>query len=608
MLEIRDLTIHATDQAQIRPLVDALCLRIPAGQTFALVGESGCGKSLTALSILRLLPAGVVRVSGDIVVDGENWCALTEDALCQRRGRRVAMIFQEPATSLNPVMTVGDQIVEVMRLHRIETDLKKAKIRAIEWLDRVGIPEPERRFSSFAHELSGGQKQRVVIAMALAAEPDVVIADEPTTALDVTLQAQILDLLKTLQRERQLALLLITHDLALVQQTADRVALMYAGQIVEEASCRTFFAAPQHPYARALLEAVPKGHVSDGLLQSLELDLSKIAVIGCRFRPRCPKACKDCDQEQSLKPVSDDANHVVRCSHPLGEKAFHFGECHSLSEGACLAEPASESILQLKDVHIDYSQSQGFLRPLRWIPAVQGVSLSLKRGQTLAIVGESGSGKTTLAKAMMGLLPEARVRGQIQLAGYEAYHANGHYDERLRRKVQLIFQDPFASLNPRMSIRECLCEGIRSLRPDWMRDQNALEARLVAMMQRVGMPVDALNRLPHAFSGGQRQRIAIARALILEPEILICDEPTSALDVSVQAQILNLFARIQKEMQISLVLITHNFAVVQYLADRVAVLQQGVLKEEGALSTVLEHPKDPYTQLLLASVPRLQKI
>lgn len=595
ILNVKNLCVQIGRQRALTA-VSEVSFALHSGECFALVGESGCGKSLTALSLMRLLPQGVFISRGEVRLHGSDLMCITESEMQQVRGARMAMIFQEPATSLNPVMSVGEQIVEAVRLHENLTR-PQARQRALEWLRRVGLDDPERKIDAFAHELSGGQKQRVMIAMALACNPDVVVADEPTTALDVTRQAQILDLLKELQKERGIALLLITHDLALVRQYADRVGLMYAGQIVEQSSVEAFFSHPCHPYARLLLSAVPSADKSARTLTGIAGTVPELSNMpqGCRFAPRCPLAKSECLRRcPDMQTVS--SGREVRCLHPKGVISTESGQVVSLPK-------TRETVLKLEDVSVTYSAAGGLFSRGRTFDAVQGASLELARGRTLALVGESGSGKTTLGKAALGLLENAVVTGRVQIAGEEAFDVRGRFKRHLRSCAQIVFQDPFASLDPRMSVGELVGEGILALRPEISKSQ--VRSEVSRLLDRVGLPESAANRLAHEFSGGQRQRIAIARALAVNPAVVVCDEPTSALDVSVQAQILNLLREIQAADGVSYLFITHNFAVVEFMAHEVAVMQKGRIVESGSASDVLTHPTHPYTQALLAAVPRL---
>ena len=608
MLDIKNLTTELDSDSGLVRAVDALSLAIAAGETFALVGESGCGKSMTALSILRLLPDNGRVAAGTVNVEGSEVLELPESRMRDVRGRKISIIFQEPATSLNPVMTVGRQITEVIERHTaLRGDAARAK--AVEWLRRVGIPEPERRVDTYPFQMSGGQKQRVMIAIALAAEPDLVIADEPTTALDVTIQAQILDLLKDLQREQGMAMLLITHDLAVVSQMAHKVALMYAGQVVEVASAAEFFARPLHPYAANLFEALPDSAKRGRQLASIRGTVPPLdrEFEGCRFADRCQAVMERC---RSTRPalVEPAPGHTVRCL--LFDGGARNAEVRAPAvEVAPLppAHAADETVLELVDYKVWFPIRAGLLkRTVGHVKAVDGVSFRVGAGSTLALVGESGSGKTTVGKALLQLLRGvAEVSGKANLLGQPLDSLNGEALRAARRNAQIIFQDPFASLNPRMRVVEILEEGMASLRPEI--DATERRARVSALIERVGLRANALERFPHEFSGGQRQRLAIARALAVEPRLIVCDEPTSALDVSVQAQILNLLEELQRETGVAYLFITHNFGVVEYLADEIAVMKNGRLVEAGPAERVLEHPEHEYTRTLLAAVPRLAR-
>ncbi|WP_063582588.1 ABC transporter ATP-binding protein [Achromobacter ruhlandii] len=549
LLAVQGLDVDIAGDSGITHAVKRLQLAISQRETFALVGESGCGKSMTALALLRLLPDAGRIVGGQIDLDGEDLNRLPESAMRGVRGGRIGIIFQEPSTSLNPVMRVGDQIIETLVAH---TPLRgaAARARAIDWLRRVGIPEPERRVDDYPFQFSGGQKQRVMIAIALAAEPLLLIADEPTTALDVTVQAQVLDLLADIQREIGMAVLLITHDLAVVRNVAHHVALMRGGEIVESASAEEFFRAPKHPYARQLFDAIPTFEKRGAPLS--EGGRAAQGAEGARRRPREPGV-----------------------------------------------------VLDVQDLKVHYPVRKGPLRRVAaWVKAVDGVTFTLRAGETLALLGESGCGKTTTGKALLRLIDGARISGRAMLQGQDLLTADRARLQRLRQDIQIVFQDPYASLDPRMRVGDILDEGLESLR----RGMGAQERRdrAARLVERVGLPANTLARYPHEFSGGQRQRIAIARALAVEPKVLICDEPTSALDVSVQAQILDLLRELQDELGIAYLFITHNFGVVEYLADRIAVMDGGRIVELGEADAVLHAPRQDMTRRLLEAVPRLQ--
>ncbi len=560
MLSVRNLCVDIGSERGVVRAVRSVSFDVAGGETLALVGESGCGKSMTALALMRLLPPAASVSAGEVLLEGRDLLALPEREMRSVRGARMSIIFQDPSTGLNPVMTIGDQLCEAVRLHSRLTKAQ-ALAKAQAWLERVGIDRAGERLAAFPHELSGGQKQRIMIAMALAARPQVVIADEPTTALDVTLQAQVLELLKTLLREESVALILITHDLAVVQQMADRVALMYAGEILEEAPREDFFSGPLHPYAQKLLAAVPeagkKGRPLEGIAGMVP-DLAE-PLTGCAFCPRCPVARDECRSASvELSPVG--AVRRVRCLYP-GKIANGSGV-----RSAARELPDDELVLQIENLTVSYESGGGFFSRPKAFHAVRGVTLDVHRGETLALVGESGSGKTTIGKAVLGLLRgKADVKGRVRIAGQEISFGKRREEASLRRCAQIIFQDPFASLDPRMTVSESIAEGMRAL--GILRDEKEIGRRVGELLERVGLPAQAAGRLPHEFSGGQRQRIAIARALAVEPRLIICDEPTSALDVSVQAQILNLMRDIQRQTGLAYLFITHNFAVVEYGAS-----------------------------------------
>ncbi|MFN4898245.1 MAG: ABC transporter ATP-binding protein [Burkholderiales bacterium] len=604
-LNVKNLVVDLQTESGMARAVDALNLTLQKGQTFALVGESGCGKSMTALSLLRLLPDNAVIQSGQVKLSDVDVFQLSENQMRSIRGRRISIIFQEPSTSLNPVMTVGDQILEVISQH---TSLKgeAARGRALEWLTKVGLPEPARRMGSYPFEMSGGQLQRVMIAIALAAEPDLLIADEPTTALDVTIQAQILDLLKSLQKERGMAMLLITHDLAVVSGMADQVALMYAGQIVEVASAADFFVRPSHPYAKLLLQALPGEDLRGRQLAAIHGTVPALTQVfqGCRFAPRCPYQMASC-VEKSVAMTALAEDHHVRCvrANDVGLQALSLSP---LRDRSSMVSIDHSVLLSVQNLSVTYSMGGGVLGGRQSFQAVKNVSFDIQKGQTLALVGESGCGKTTIGKALLQLLtPQTQVTGHAVLKGQNLFQLKGRDLMASRRQLQIIFQNPFASLNPRMRVQEILEEGMKSLHPEWSTHQR--QADLKVLMDQVGLRKDALDRYPHEFSGGQRQRIAIARALAVKPSLIVCDEPTSALDVSVQAQILNLLKELQDSLGVSFLFVTHNIGVVAYLADKVAVMHEGEIVEIGDASQILNNPQAIYTKTLLSAVPQLNQ-
>ena len=603
LLDVDNLRLGFRQGKRMLVAVDGISFAISAGETFALLGESGCGKSATAQALMRLLPPAGEMLSGRIRLQGEELLSQPESAMRAIRGARVAMIFQEPATSLNPVMTVGQQIGEVLARH-LQLSGPVARQRSLALLQQVGIADPERRLDEYPFQMSGGMKQRVMIAMALAGEPDLLIADEPTTALDVTVQAQILDLLAQLQVDRGMAILLITHDLGVVARMAQRIGVMYAGELVEVADRETFFTRPQHPYTQALFAALPDRTRRGQMLTTLTGQVPPLHAMpgGCRFAERCAHRLPPCrTHAPDWRAIG---TQKVRC-HWHGD-----GQGHPTEESGHPAtrrgelQPPVRPILTVKDLQVHFPIRRGlFQKTVGHVRAVDGISLTLLAGRTLALVGESGCGKTTAGKALLQLIrPTA---GQVELAGRELVGLQGKALRQARSRLQMIFQDPFASLNPRLRIGEIMAEGIEALGQvkKAHRSQAATEAALSRLLEQVGLPADTLERYPHEFSGGQRQRIAIARALAVQPEVLICDEPTSALDVSVQAQILNLLKELQSALGVAYLFITHNFAVVDYLAHDIAVMYLGRIVEQGPAEALLHHPRHPYTQALLSAVP-----
>ncbi|MBS3963973.1 MAG: ABC transporter ATP-binding protein [Methylomonas sp.] len=529
LLTVSNLTV-AFGQNNV---VNDISFAVNPGETFALVGESGSGKSMTALAVLRLLPNAATLCAQSVRLQQDELTHVTELDLCKIRGRRIGLIFQDPMASLNPVMTLGEQIAEVLRIH-FDLSADAIRQRVLQLLQQVEIPEPQRRMAEYPHQLSGGQRQRVMIAIALAAEPALLIADEPTTALDVTIQAQILTLLKTLQRQTGMALWIISHDLALVSNVADRIAVMQKGKIVETADTQRFFRAAQHPYSLKLLDALPR-------------------LEHCAERHHKPK----------------------------------------------------QPLLKVENFQVYYPIRKGlFKRVVGHVKAVDGVDFELSAGSTLALVGESGCGKTSMGKGLLNLLPTHG--GRVWLDGVELTQLSGEDLRRQRSTMQIVFQDPFSSMNPRMLVGDIIAEGLTALRPDIGAELK--HERVRELLRQVGLFDEAALRYPHEFSGGQRQRICIARALAVEPKLIICDEPTSALDVSVQAQIIALLKSLQRRQGISYLLITHSFGVVAEMADEVAVMYQGRIVERGPVQQVLQQPAHDYTRSLLAAVPRLAAV
>ncbi len=623
LLSVQDLRTYFRTPEGVARAVDGISFELQQNEIFALVGESGCGKSVTALSLIQLVPQPTGFIAGGaIYYRGVDITRLSAIEKRKIQGNDIAMVFQEPMTSLNPVFTVGNQISEAIRLHQ---NLRGTAARhaAIEMLDRVGIPEPAARYDEYPHQMSGGMKQRVMIAMALSCQPTLLIADEPTTALDVTIQAQILALIQRLQQEFQMAVLLITHDLAVVANIADRVAVMYAGKIVEMGTWEQLYKTPKHPYTVKLLASTPARHKRGSELQTITGRVPKATAYGegCRFAERCPKVMEGC---ASIAPIfaserasPEEAQHSIAChlynaAPPFYAPADLGADTIEQSPQALTVENANvapnradekpDLALQLKNICVHYPILKGiFKRTAGYVYAVDNVDLAIPRGKTLALVGESGSGKTSFGKAILRL--GVPVTGDILYDGVDITTATRQQLHPYRKRMQIIFQDPYSSLNPRMTVGDIIQEGMQAHNIG----ESATERRqhIAELMQRVGLSPDMVTRYPHEFSGGQRQRICIARCLAVAPEFIVCDEATSALDVSVQAQILNLLKGLQSELGLTYLLITHNLSVVEYLADEVAVMYLGRVVERGTTEEIFDSPKHPYTRALLSAVPKM---
>ncbi len=616
LLEIEDLRTEIRLPGAALPVVDGVSFHLDAGEVLGLVGESGSGKTMTGLSILRLLPANGRRTRGRIRFDGQELTTLGDEEMRRIRGNKIGVVFQDPMTSLNPNMTIGDQVAEPVRFHR-RASKADALARAVEVLGLAGVPQPTERLKAYPHQLSGGLRQRVMIAMALSCEPKLLIADEPTTALDVTIQAQILTLLEDLTARLGMGLILITHDMGVVAGRADRVMVMYAGRIVEVAGTEALFEQTRHPYTEALLTSIPqldqdKSQVLHSI-PGMPPDLADLPR-GCRFAPRCAFATEECHAaEPALE--SRETMHAYACFHPrhrtpdesrrkpavpaMRERTPAAAANGNLEERG---EPAGDKsvILDLRNVSKEYPLTAGawLLRRARSLKAVSEVSLQLERGETFGLVGESGCGKTTLGRMAVAL--EAPTAGQVMFEGTDLASMTGPALRTARRHFQFMFQDPYASLDPRMRVGQLIEEPLRI---QSVGDGAARRARVKELLREVGLTAEALVGYPHEFSGGQRQRIGLARALALRPKMIVADEPVSALDVSIRSQILNLMKRLQADHDLTYLVISHDLSVVRYLADRVGVMYLGVLVEVGTAEEIYERAAHPYTTGLIEAIP-----
>ena len=589
LLDIRGLkTYFHTDEGTVRA-VDDISLEVRAGRTLGLVGESGSGKSVTSLTIMRLLPELAARIEGgEVVFLGKDLVRLPEREMRRIRGKDIAMIFQEPGTSLNPVYRVGDQVAEAIRLH-LGLSRPEALARTVELFAEVGIPEPERRVRSYPHEMSGGQKQRVMIAMALSCDPKLLIADEPTTALDVTIQAQILDLIRKLRDEREMGILFITHDLGVIAEIADDVAVMFRGKLLEVGPVEKIFTSPEHAYTRGLLACRPRLETTWRRLPTVAdyMDVTK-------------------GDDGSLEIVEKEVGDLSRFERGRGRLLHPRSTLVAMGHGdhvpadATLVDEGTSPLLRVEDLKVWFPIRRGFLRRVvGHVKAVDGLSFEVYRGQTLGLVGESGCGKTTTGRAVLRL--QQKTGGSVTFDGIDVHELKGEALRAWRRRIQIIFQDPYGSLNPRMSVGRALTEAM-SIHGIGADHAERME-RAGALLEEVGLRRDHLSRYPHEFSGGQRQRIGIARALAVEPELIVCDESVSALDVSVQAQVLNLLKDLQEEHGLTYIFISHDLSVVKFMSDMMVVMNAGKMVEQGPSEAIYEDPKDDYTKRLIASIP-----
>jgi len=610
VLEVDDLHTEFHMRSANVVAVEGVSFRVNQGECVGIVGESGCGKSTTGFSIMRLLPGNGHLTRGKVSLNGRDLASLSEKEMRQVRGDEVALIPQDPLTSLNPTMTIGRQISESVTLHR-DASKKQARDRALEVLTMVEMPRPAERLDQYPHELSGGLRQRVMIAMALACEPKLLIADEPTTALDVTIQAQILDLIDTLRERLHMAVVLITHDMGVIASRTDRVVVMYAGKVVEEATTHDLFNEKRHPYAEALLASVPRldQDRSQRLtsIPGLPPDLSK-KITSCRFAPRCTYATDKCrEEEPPLEGVSTrlDVDHRFACFHPIPvverqARAAYSGALSS-SETARMASLANEPVLlEVEHLVKEFPVMAGTVlrHKVGSVKAVSDISFSLRKGEIFGLVGESGCGKTTVGRLLVSL--ERAGSGSIRFEGTEMTTLSSRDLRSSCSDIQLMFQDPYASLDPRMRVGSIVGEPLVVQN---IGTPSGRKERVAELLAEVGLSPAAVNRYPHEFSGGQRQRIGFARALALDPKLVIADEPVSALDVSIQAQLLNVMKDLQVRHSLTYIMISHDLAVVRYMADTIGVMYLGKLVEMGPASEVYERPAHPYTQGLLDAVP-----
>lgn len=610
IMQVRDLHVSFATEAGVCRAVRGVNFDLWRGRTLGIVGESGSGKSVTALSLIGLLDDNA-KVTGSIIMNGEELIGKTDEEMSEIRGECIAMVFQDPLSALTPMFTIGDQIAEGLITHHPDMSKQQIHDRCVELLDLVGIPQPEERLSSFPHQFSGGMRQRVMIAIAIANNPDVIIADEPTTALDVTIQAQILDVLAKAQKETGAAVVLITHDLGVVAGAADDILVMYAGRPVERASIDDVFQHPSMPYTMGLLGAVPKPHIAasqrlvpiQGNPPSL-VDIPK----GCPFSPRCPLATPECSlSEPNLEVVDANSGHLASCRRlqEIIDKNMKYTDVFPVpdllpADWADVPRDQRPVTLEVDHLvkHFPLTGGGMFRRTIGQVAAVDDVTFKIRQGETLALVGESGSGKSTTLMEIMNLMkPED---GRIVVLGHDLAELKKKAERKaLRKDLQIIFQDPMSSLDPRMPIYDVLAEPLKVHK--WSKEK--INRRIGELMELVGLNPDYVDRFPAQFSGGQRQRISIARALATDPKVLLLDEPIASLDVSIQAGIINLLEDLQAKLKISYLFVAHDLAVIRHISDRVAVMYLGQVVELGETEDVFTHPRHPYTQALLSAIP-----
>ena len=607
LLQIKDLHTDIEIRSGVVRALSGVDLHVNPGETLGIVGESGSGKTMTALSLMGLLPQGGKVSSGSIILDGQDLTKMPLHLKRKMRGTKVGMIFQDPLTSLNPTMKIGLQVCEPLRVHE-KLSKRAALARAVEILKRVGMPRPEVVINNYPHQLSGGMRQRVMIAMALVCKPRILIADEPTTALDVTTQMQILDLIDELRDEYKMGVILITHDLGVVAGHTDRVAVMYAGRIVETAPTKTLFTEPKHRYTSSLMAALPERALAAGTklfsIPGAPPSLTNLPK-GCRFAARCLWATDEC--RAGYPDLSGDENHTFSCFHPVQEGDESPAVLQAMMDSGkaedavdATGQISHEVLLDVKEASRVYESSGSgfFKRDKGVVSAVDRVSITVNKGETYGLVGESGCGKSTVGRLIAGL--ERPSGGAIELDGRDLATLKGRDAVRIHRDVQMMFQDSYAAMDPRMRIDQILAEPMSIQKTGNARQ---IAKRIMEILEQVGLTEEILDRYPHEFSGGQLQRIGFARSLTLAPDLIVADEPVSALDVSVQAQVLNLMKDLQQELGLSYLFISHDLAVVQYMADRIGVMYLGRIVEEGPAHEVVKNPKHPYTKALIDSIP-----
>ncbi|WP_017589271.1 ABC transporter ATP-binding protein [Nocardiopsis ganjiahuensis] len=624
VLEVTDLTVtfRGFNNNPDVKAVRGVSYAVHRGEVLGIVGESGSGKSVSSMAAMGLLPDHA-EITGSVRLHGEELLGKSDREMARKRGKVISMVFQDPLSGLTPVYTVGDQLAEAVMVHNPKGGKAKARARAVELLELVGIPNPAERYRSFPHEFSGGMRQRVMIAMAMANDPDVIICDEPTTALDVTIQAQILDLLRTAQRETGAAIVMITHDLGVVAGFVDRLLVMYAGRPVEIGSVDEIYYSSRMPYTMGLLGAVPRMDLEDqGALVPIKGNPPSLSALppGCPFAPRCPLAQPECDDsEPDLLPVGsavrtedgrtrvrDDGEQRVACirSGEIDANRWTAQDIYPVpeipeAEAASARREDLPEVLRVRDLikHHPLMKGSVFKRRVGTVYAVDGIDFDIREGETLALVGESGCGKSSTLMEVMGL--EKPERGSIEVMGREVGSLSRSERFSLRRDMQIVFQDPMSSLDPRMTVFDIIAEPLRTHRVG----AQAVTERVYELLRLVGLNTEHATRFPAEFSGGQRQRIGIARALALEPKLLVLDEPVSALDVSIQAGVVNLLEELQAKLGLAYLFVAHDLSVVRHIADRVAVMYLGKVVEIGATKAIYEHPSHPYTQALLSAIP-----